>query len=148
MEDREDHSGDHGGEDSSSDEKHDSSDDDDNNVLVCLAFTSLSYASLMLLQFINCVPSPRPAATPAALAAPATELGGRSTVRPLLTIQQMQVRLDHMECQVQQAKTFIRNLRRDVMEACRHRNEQNEHLLRIELYMENLSNNFLDETKM
>jgi hypothetical protein len=41
MEDREDHSGNHGGEDSSSDEKCDNSDDDDNNVLVCLAFISL-----------------------------------------------------------------------------------------------------------
>jgi hypothetical protein len=148
MEDREDHSGDHGGEDSSSDEKHDSSDDDDNNVLVCPTFTSLLYASLMLLQFINCVPSPGPATTPAALAAPAIELGGQSTVHPSLTIQQMQVQLDHMECQVQQAKMFIRNLRRDVMEARRHSNEQNERLLRIELYMENLSNNFLDKTKM
>jgi hypothetical protein len=53
-----------------------------------------------------------------------------------------------MERRLQQAKMVIRNLRKDVTEAHRHSNEQNECLLRIELFMENLSNNFLDDTKM
>jgi hypothetical protein len=50
MEDREDHSGDHGGEDSSSDEKCDNSDDDDTLITMCWSvlplfhFISMSHA--------------------------------------------------------------------------------------------------------
>jgi hypothetical protein len=102
----------------------------------------------MLLQFINRVPSPGPAAAPPAQIAPTAALHGRSGVHLSLTMQQMQVWHDHMERQLQQAKTVIRNLRKDVTEAHRHSNKQNEHLLRIELFMENLSDNFLDDTKM
>jgi hypothetical protein len=102
----------------------------------------------VLLQFINRVPSPGPAAAPPVQGAPTVALHGCSTVCPSLTMQQMQVQHDCMERWLQQAKTVIRNLRKDVVEAHRCSNEQNERLLRIELFMENLSDNFLDDTKM
>jgi hypothetical protein len=59
----------------------------------------------VLLQFINRVPSPGPAAAPPVQGAPTAALHGRSTVCPSLTMQQMQVQHDCMERWLQQAKT-------------------------------------------
>ena len=80
--------------------------------------------------------------------APAAESSGPSTTGARLTMREVRQRQERIQHRFNKINAAITGLRKDLAEARRHSLEQSDRLLRIDIFMENILDNYLDSSTM